>query len=451
MKIKPFFWILLITLIGGGAFWLGQEQGYQQGAQIGKEEGLQKGKEEGLKEGHEKGKEEGHKTGMEEGKQQGIDYARTVMEQALRGASELLIDQDFNTLVPYQRTVDILNNVEASNNEEAIKNISAEVNKSILVSVIKFGDFNEEDKSAILHRFNEKKEIINHRILARYKSNLKQERQNQRERHLAVVKTEVYTDAVASNMCELISVLSPVQKQTLALALIGKGAQQISMSPGLKIANALSGKAIDAVANNICTIVLENSFEFLTQAFYEYANIKAFSQQIVVAGHQRQMVHKLTTVEDNVSVEIRKSFERSWVYDANYIAHFDAKVSAGIDINKGYKVEFIRKELSSNNQTKVIITVPEPEILSTDISMSTESHNEYISTKLSANEITILFNLGKQKAIKEAHNNNIISEAKKNTQQAFENIYYPLLMNAQADYTIEVRFGNLSNDLAFLN
>lgn len=444
MKVKPFFWILLIAIVGGTAFWVGQNQGYTKGEEVGNKVGIIKGKEEG----HKIGEKVGHEKGIEEGKQQGIEYARTVMEQALRGASELLIDQDFNTIVPYQKAVDVL---DQSNSINAINNISSDVNKSILVSVIEFSDFNDKDKSEILNRFNEKKELINHRILSKYERNLEIEQKNQRERHLTIVKTEVYTDAIASNMCELISVLSPLQKQKLALTLIGRGTQQLSMGAGLKVTAALTEKAIDAVANNICQIVLENSFEFLTKAFHEYANIKAFSQQIVVAGHQRQMVHKLTTVEDNVSVEVRKSFERSWVYDANYIAQFDAKVSAGIDINKGYKVEFIRKELSSNNQTKVIVTVPEPEILSTDISMSTQSHNEFFSTKLSAAEITTLFNLGKEKANQEAYNNNIIAEAKNNTQQAFENIYYPLLFNAQADYTIEVRFGNVSHDVALLN
>ncbi len=207
----------------------------------------------------------------------------------------------------------------------------------------------------------------------------------------------------------------------------------------------ITNKLLDDIADDICNIIMKNSYETVGELFDEYASIKDFTENMVVSEHHRELVKKLLSVEDEVTINIQETFKRdilgvdALAVDANIDMKVNAKVGAGVDLDEYFKATVLQEQQDTSVSNYIIISVASPKVLTADIDFNVHSVNEFFSTTLGGDEITALIKEGKKMAVEKAEKEGILKQAAKSTQLVFEQLYYPLLMNTD-NYKLVVRY-----------
>lgn len=139
-----------------------------------------------------------------------------------------------------------------------------------------------------------------------------------------------------------------------------------------------------------------------------------------------QKVLKLVTVEANFS-ELMKYNDFDYIdfpgFRKDAIVRVNAKVSVGYNLNN-FKVSTNEKE-----KTITIQQMPKPEILSIDSDIKFENLSSGLFTNFSAQELSKLNALGKEKIKQKALNTEIIKQAEEQKADLFDLIFYMAKQN----------------------
>lgn len=411
--------LLLLPLLSMLFFQLGKDMGYKKGHQLGTEAGIEKG--------------------FEMGYDDAMLDARELIYLAHKGALHLLVDEEQQTYLPYQYVV---NKLHQKKYKAPIDSLVDTMNTAILRSILNFESFSKPESDSIIAAY----EGI-HQALAQKVEKEFTPIKNLIEKNVSTRKTSSqFLESISANTCELVGLLSQLQKQKLASSLIRAGKLVVRKNEmRLESDTEITPKLLNDIADDICNIISKNSFTLVEELFDEYATITDFTEDVLVSKHHRELVKKLLTVEDEVTINIKETFKRevlgfdALAFDANVDFNVQAKVGAGVDLEDYFKANVIQEQEDSIIENYIVITVGSPKVLTTDIDFSVRSVNEFFSKSLEGDEITALIKEGKKMAVDKAIGEGILKQAETSTQLVFEQLYFPFLMNTDK-YKLVVRY-----------
>lgn len=364
-----------------------------------------------------------------------------VLKQAFQGAKILFVDDEFRKSYSYQSSVNKIARLkEPLKISNQINFISNKENEIILNRIVEIGNLSKKEEKVLFENYQNIKETINASVAEKYKERIKLNDKKNADLRSVIEKTNDFTDAHSESICELLYVLSPHTKLTLAKKFITVGKKSLGVSSAKSSVIEESGltMAMDA----LCHLLIESGVNSCSQLYHDYAQIVQFSEQELIGNQNIKKVMKLISAEMNTQSERTKTFTRDWAIDPNYIIRSKATVLAGIDLNKFYNITITRRELSKSGKAEINILVPNPEILSVYLDLEPNSVNEFLSTKLKDSEMKTLMKEEKDIAYSQAFRNGILEQAKESARKSLEILYSPILMNARDNYELKVTFTN---------
>ncbi len=400
---------------------------------------FQLGKDMGFKKGHQIGTETGISKGFEMGYDDAMLDTRELIYLAHKGALHLFIDEEQQTYLPYQYVV---NKLHQKKYKAPIDSLADTMNTAILRSIVNFDNFSKPESDSIIAAYQGIHDALAKKVEREF-TPLK----NLLEKNVSTRKiSNQFLQSISTNTCDLVNLLNPLQKRKLASSLIRAGKIVVRKNEmRLESDTQLTTKLLDDIANDICNIIAKNSYSLVIELFDEYATIVDFNESLSVNQHHRELVKKLLTVEDEVTINIKETFKRdvlgfdALAFDANIDFNVKAKVGAGVDLDDYFKANVIEEQEDTIIENYIVITVAPPKILTTDIDFNVKSVNEFFSKSLEGDEITALIKEGKKMAVEKAIREGILKQAESSTQLVFEQLYFPFLMNTDK-YKLVVRY-----------
>lgn len=393
-----------------------------------------------IEKGKKIGYDEGFNTGYNSGKTKGEIETKQIIETALKGASILLADKYYNTEIPYQSIVNGLDTASLHVSTQ-ISNYVDTTYKVVIHRLSKAGNFSQTEITEVLNNYDKIRKTLAKEVLNDYSKRIIELEKIHLSKKSILNKTDAYTSSVSSNLCTIIGLFSPLERYKIAEAILKIGNDR-NLNEFGKVKITITREAVNYVSEQLCSLILENSFEFIIKLFLEYATIINFTEEFLIVDQNIEQVMKLVTAELNTSSYRTVTFERDWAVDPNYTIQTNSKVIAGIDLEEFFKVEFYRKEISNSGKTQIIITLPEPKILSIYPLIDPRHENFIWGKKLEDHEIRRLYLEEIEIARKQAFEKGIIGEAKISTEKAFKLLYSPLLLNSIDNYELIINFDN---------
>lgn len=192
------------------------------------------------------------------------------------------------------------------------------------------------------------------------------------------------------------------------------------------------------IALLVFTVALLGIKLFVNDIFNKKDNSSVDSTIVI---EKIQKVLKLVTVEGNFS-ELMKYQDFDYIdfpgFRKDAIVRVNAKVSIGYNLNN--------LKVSTNEKEKIITIqqMPKPEILSIDSDIKFENLSSGLFTNFSAQELSKLNSLGKEKIKQKALNAELIKQAEEQKQDLFDLIFY---MAKQNGYKIIVEGNELKPNI----
>jgi len=398
------------------------------------------GKDMGYKKGHQIGVEEGEAEGFTLGYDNAMLDARELIYLAHKGAYGLFVDEEQQTYLPYQY---VINRLHRKKYKAPIDSLVDTLNTAILKSLVNFEDFSKRESDSLIAAYEGIHDALAKRVEQDFTPLT-----NLLDKNISTRKTtSQFMNSISQNTCDLVALLNPLQKRKLANSLIKAGKIVVRKSEmRLDSDTEITDKLLDDIGSDICNIITKNSFSTVDELFDEYATVTDFTENISISKHHRELVKKLLTVEDEVTINVKETFKRdvmgfdALAFDANIDFNVNAKVGAGVDLDDYFKASVIQEQQQDSTiENYIVISVAPPKVLTTDIDFNVKSVNEFFSKSLEGDEITALIKEGKKMAVEKAIAEGILEQAEKSTQLVFEQLYFPLLMNTDK-FKLVVRY-----------
>lgn len=400
--------------------------------------GFETGNDSGKIIGFETGQKTGYESGLKEGIGKGTEDTKSIIEMALIGAPVMLADAELERDINYQQTVHKLG---LSKTEPTIRTVvkgfSGDLNSKILNKLVQFGDFSQEQQDTIFSRYQREKEFITDEAHGEYLAYLNS---IDVEKASILEKSAALGQSLSGTTCNIIELLSPIEKHKIARALINAGIERNKKEFNKKYLTKITEKGVGYISDQLCNLLVAKSIEFISNAISDYATIINFTERDLVGSHKLEKVMDLVTAKSELDFTFEKSFPRDWAVDPNYSVRVNSHVLAGVDLAKFYSVEFFPKEITSSGKTEIVISMLEPNVLSVHPSIDPRSLNTVLATKLTDQEIRRLTYIASQKSKNIALDNGILEDARKGAEDALNTLYSPLFLNALRDYEITVNF-----------
>lgn len=204
-------------------------------------------------------------------------------------------------------------------------------------------------------------------------------------------KVKAYTDVMTNLICSLIDLLTMPQKSLLYNKAVVKGRVSSPRVLNDNIVNKhqqntdsfLEEQIKSQISGSICSSIISNSVQFLVGAFMDYAKVRSYSEYLVIGDIQNSTARKMVTAESLVPVNMGKIFSKQRFFGRTAVDFSaEAHVFAGVNLDKKFNVEFIPSAFSGGDKTKIVVTLPEPEILSIAVDSKFDVVNGYIYTGL---------------------------------------------------------------------
>jgi len=402
----------------------------------------------GYQSGNKNGEKKGIKTGWDQGytvgKLEGSENMRVILEIAMKGAPLVLADSKLRQKVQNQKVIHTLSKeTKVPIIKAEIKTYARDVNLMIIERMINFANIETYEADSIKLKYHQKKNLISEEAYQEYLNNLKQIKSV----HTSFDKAKSLSGGMSDVFCEVVDIFSPIQKHKIAKALLVAGNKRM-VKEDSKISKVISEKAISYISDQLCNLIISNSLELMMGSLIDYATIIDFTEKELVGEHTLEKVMELVTARSDISFTLNKTFERDWSVDPNYSFSSNTHITAGVNLSQHYCVEFYPKEITESGKTQIVITVPEPEILSVHPRIDPRSLNVVLSTNLRDYEIKQAYNAISNKARTEALNEGILNAAREGTIEAINTLYAPLFLNSDNEYEIQVRFtkGGFDNE-----
>ncbi|WP_430409183.1 DUF4230 domain-containing protein [Kordia sp.] len=392
----------------------------------------------GYKIGNEEGYQTGNEDGLEVGYRDGFQGTKSIIETALIGVPIMLADYELEKSVNYQQTVNKLSLAKSNPSiRVVISEFSDEFNSHILNRLVNNSEFTEQEKDTIFSKYERSKQLISDEIYNDYISRI----DSIDIKKLNVkTKAENFGESLAKPICILLDLLTSIEKHKVAKALINAGINRKEREFGSSLDYEVTDVAVSLVSEQLCNLLLSKSIEFIYGAISDYANMINFTEAELIGSHKLEKVMNLVTAKSSLNFMFKKSFQRNYAPDPNYSVQVNSDVLAGIDLAKGYVVEFFPKEITESGLTEIVITFPKPEILSNHTSIVPKSLNGFWAKSLKEHEIKELTDIASSKSHSIAFNKGILQDARQGTEDALNTLYAPLFLNSLRDYKLKINF-----------
>ncbi len=428
--LKNAFGLLLFAGIICFAFYIGQKKGIEQGKEVGKKIGYDKGMIIGEEIGCEQGIIEGELAGYDNA----VEEIHKLLFLADRGAYSLFVDENRRTYIPYGYVVNQLQQNDAG---IAIPKLVDTLNTAILRSFLNFDVFSKSEREDILAAYQKVHNNFVDEVERGYIEKLSELEQDTTTRKVV----GQFMASICDNTCDLVGLLSPLQKQKLTKSLIKSGKASLQKK-GKNFNDKLeiTAQLLDELTDEICNIIIKSSFVVVDELFKQHIIVNDFTKDVVYSKHKRKLVKKLIAIEDSVTVILKETFKRP-IFDANIVISLDAVVNVGVDLDEYFEGEIIQERRGDNIHNYIVITVLSPQILTTGIDFDVKSINEFFSTRLEGKEITYLIRKGKFLAEEKSIDSGILEKAEESLQLVFEQLYAPVLIDKDG-YELVVKYNS---------
>lgn len=389
--------------------------------------------------GHWKGK----KAGTVEGFENAMQNAHHLLLLAQQGAMYLLADGEGNSKLPHHYTINRLQEIRYVEDETLAERqfgvVLDTINRIVLGEIADVAEFTHPEKTALLENYAAQHEELTTKMYERFADYL-DERRNSAKATTAFELTTTFLEEVQKEVCELLDLLNQEQKQALVVGFIYTGKDRLEeYASAVNEEEGVSEKLVNEIVLQLCNLLAEHSFPPVQNAFGEFAHLKDFTDDMLGNKHRRNLVKKLVTVEDEVTVHLKEEFDR-WGPNTFVNTYTKAQVNAGVDLDVYYQAEIVNKVFNDQQTNQIIITVAPPQITSTDLEFNFTAINQYFNTRLSDKEINGLVKEGKRLARDVALTEGILEDAERGTQLVFEQLFAPMLQLTSDEYEIIVQF-----------
>ena len=188
-----------------------------------------------------------------------------------------------------------------------------------------------------------------------------------------------------------------------------------------------------------CQFLLSKALNPIVRELKRLAVIKDLTvSKISLRKHIREMIVEMGTVKDSFRTVIDEEYILKLILGlesrANFSLHVKSIVKAGFKLDKFFKLEF-------DHETKeIVLTLPEPEILSNEIDARVMDMENGWFVKIDKDKINRVNRKARQWSYDVAIESGILKNAKKNAGIILKTIFQPIVMAMDPDYKISIRF-----------
>ena len=351
--------------------------------------------------------------------------------QYIPQVSKIRYKVDFKPNLNFSKiTQDIVSarNIYSQNSSKYINfsNAINEINSELLRFLFEAFELTTEQKRTIRNEYSKSHSIIASEYFQSYKRKLKEiEYLPPSETTFAYptyTDIDAFGDILSQKVCTIVSILL----SSTNLSLIG---------------------AINSLYSDPCEYVIVSAVNPILEGLENSALIKDHLMcRLNIKEHVREMILELATIKDGYKADFATTYERKIFFDlfrseADLRANVTGIIKAGFDLNKYF-------DLNINDEyKKFIITLPEPEILSTDIDYKITDMNDGWFIEINEKNINQSFALVKKRLQRDAIRSGILIKAKENVSKVVDIIFKPIAMLPQMQYSIEIKYASTLRNL----
>ena len=385
----------------------------------------------------------GKQAGAVQGFENAMQNAHHLLLLAQQGAAFLLANDEGHSKIPHHYVVNQLQEIRYVEDETLAERqfgvVLDTINRIFLHELAKTGDFTPPMEAELSDHYTLQHDALNKQMYAHFAAYL-EDRRGAAKATSALELTTTFINDLRKQSCSLLDLLAYERKQAIVVGFIytGKGKLEEYRS-AVNEDEGVSEKLVNEIVLQLCNLISEHSFPPIERALKEFAHLKDFTDDMLGNQHQRNLVKKLITVEDEVIVHLKDEFDR-WGPNTFVNTYTKAKVGAGVDLDAYYQTEIINKVFNEQMKNQIVITVNQPQITTTDLEINFTSINQYFNTRLSDKEVNSLVKEGKRIAREVALSEGILEDAERGAQLVFEQLYAPILQLSSEEYDIVVQF-----------
>ena len=329
----------------------------------------------------------------------------------------------FNPKIDYARMINSVANIKDGSNPNNYKEFSISlrnIHEEVLSFLSEVIELPEVEKKQLLAQYKNSHE----KIAREYYSQLVEKHKNDvPNSDKTVVNWDIYKSVddfsrlLSANVCSLAGFVVTVA----------------SKSPAL-------GKPVGLFLGKPCQFLLSKALKPINAELRQWALVEDYKKsEARLRDHISNMIAELATVEDKFETTLDETYVREILKIFKSKAKLRLKavgnVKAGIDMKKFFSLEF-KVDLH-----EIIITLPEPEILTNEIVPKIENIEDGWFIEIDKEKINEALVNAKKILKAEALKSKILDRAKKNAGAILKVIFQPIVMAADPPLKITICFG----------
>ena len=188
-----------------------------------------------------------------------------------------------------------------------------------------------------------------------------------------------------------------------------------------------------------CQFLLSAGLNPILRELKRRAVIQDFTvSRISLKKHIRKMIVEMGTVKDNFRTVFNEDYTVKLIFGlksrANLRLHVKSIVKAGFKLDKFFKLEF-------HHETKeIVLTLPEPEILSNEIDAKVKNIEDGWFVKIDEEKLNRMNKKVREWSYKEAIKRKILENARANAELILKTIFQPIVLATDPEYKISIKF-----------
>jgi hypothetical protein len=165
--------------------------------------------------------------------------------------------------------------------------------------------------------------------------------------------------------------------------------------------------------------------------------------KVSIKQHIRKMIVEMGTVKDNFRTVFDEEYTLKLIFglksQANLKLQVKSIVKAGFKLDKFFKLEF------DHGTKEIVLTLPEPEILSNEIDARVKNMEDGWFVKIDKEKLNWVNQKARQWSYDKAIESGILKNAKRNAELILKTIFQPIVLATDQDYKISIRFKTSGN------
>jgi len=333
--------------------------------------------------------------------------------------------KDFSPQLDYERITDSITKVNSNNNPQDYQEFSQsvkEIHEEILTYLSRSLNLPEKTRDEVLKQYRDYHDTFAHDYynqLAEQKNVTLPAETQSYITYNTIISAQHFTNLLSANICNLAGfIITLTTSQSLETSPIG----------------LFLGKSCQA----ILSLLLKPIAEKIKQA----AVIKDFTEsKVSLQKHIRNMIIELGTIKDSFVTDIDEHYKLELFFgiksEAHLCVHARSTIKAGFKLHRYFKLKF------NHTNKEILMTLPEPEILSNQIDTQIVDMDNGLLVKIDKRKLNEVSYKVKKWGIKTAIKSGILDNAKKNVHLILKTIFQPIILATDPGYKIRINYKSL--------